>query len=67
MEKAFRKIERFLEQHPSINTSESENDVEKLDGKPQLQAITTETTAIKVNAVLSTPSAFPGEALPAVD
>ena len=67
MKKACRKIERFLEQHPSIDTSESENEVEELDRNPTLPAITTETTAIKTNTVLSIPSAFLGETFPTVD
>ena len=60
MEKAFRKIEQFLERHPSINTSDIENEVEELDGNPQLQAIMTEMTTTKVDTLLSIPSAFPG-------
>ena len=67
MENLIRKIERFLKQHSIIDTSESENKVEELDGNPTLQAITLETTATKVNTVLSTPSAFVGETFPAVD
>ena len=67
MEKSFRKIEPFLERYQSIDTSESENEVEELVGNPQLQAITTETTTEKMNTVLSIPSAFKGETFPAVD
>ena len=67
MENLIRKIERFLKQHSIIDTSESENKVEELDGNPTLQAITLETTATKVNTVLSTLSAFVGETFPAVD
>ena len=57
MKKAFRKIVRFLERQPSINTNESENVVEELNGNPQLQAIMTEMTTTKSNTVLSIPSA----------
>ena len=67
IEKAFRKIERFLERHPSINTSENENEMEELEGNPQLQAITTEMTTTKVKTVLSIPSAFPEATFQAED
>ena len=68
MEKALRKIEKFLERHPSFDTSESGvTEVKELDGETRLQAIPTETTTTKMNAVLSIPSAFKDETFPAVD
>ena len=57
MEKTFRKIEKFLERHPSLDTSESgDNEEEELDGETQMQAITMETTTLKKITVLSIPS-----------
>ena len=67
MEKTFRKMDQFLERHPSINSSESGDEVEKLDANPQLQAITTETTTTKTNTIFSILSAFPRESFPTVD
>ena len=67
MEKAFRKINNFLERHPSIDTSESgDTEVNELDGETRLQAITTETTTTNMNTVLFIPSAFKGETFLAV-
>ena len=67
MKKTFRKMERFLERHPSNNSRESGDEAEELDANPQVQPITIETTTTKTNTILSIPSAFPGESFPTVD
>ena len=54
-----RKIQKLSERQPS-NTS-SEDEVEYLIGKRNLNASPTETNSTKLNTILSIPSNFPGE------
>ena len=65
MDKSIRKIQKFSERHPSIISSEDE--VEELMRKVNLNASTTEMNSTKTNIILSIPSQFPEETFPAVN
>ena len=57
-----------MKRHPSIDTSDSGDDrVEEVNGETKLHAITTETSSLKTNIVLSIPSEIKGESFPPVD
>ena len=66
MDKNIRKWQKFLQQHPSLNSSSDE--IEELtQNTVSLEAITEETKSVRTNTTLSLPSAFKGETLPPVD
>ena len=60
-----RKWQKFLKQHPSLNSSSDE--IEELPPNVSLEAVTKETRSIRTNTTLSLPSAFKGETVPSVD
>ena len=61
-----RKWQKFLQQHPSLNSSSDE--IEELpQNNVSLEAITRETKSVRTNTTLSLPSAFKGETIPPVD
>ena len=61
-----RKWQKFLQQHPSLNSSSDE--IEELPpNNVSLEAITMETKSVQTNTTLSLPSAFQGETIPPVD
>ena len=66
MDKSMRKWQKFLQQHPSLNSSTDE--IEELpQNTVSLEAITKETKSIRTNTTFSLPSAFKGETIPPVD
>ena len=66
MDKNMRKWQKFLQQHPSLNSSSDE--IEELpQNNVSLEAITKETKSVHTNTTLSLPSAFKGETIPPVD
>ena len=60
-----RKWQKFLLEHPSLNSSSDEN--EELPPNVSLGAVTKETRSIRTKTTLSLPSAFKGETVPPVD
>ena len=61
-----RKWQKFLQQHPSLNSSSDE--IEELpQNTVSLEAITKETKSVRTNITLSLNSAFKGETIPPVD
>ena len=66
MDKNMRKWQKFLQQHPCLNSSSDE--IEELpQNTVSLEDITKETKPVRTNALLSLPSAFKGETIPPVD
>ena len=66
MDKNKRKWQKFLQQHPSLNSSSDE--IEEIpQNTVSLEAITKETKSVRINTTLSLPSAFKGEKIPHVD
>ena len=65
MDRSMRKWQKFLQQHPSLNSSSDE--IEELPPNVSLEAVTKETRSIRTNTTLSLPSAFKGETVPPVD
>ena len=65
MDRSMRKWQKFLKQHPSLNSSS--NEIEELPQNVFLEAVTKETKSIRTNATLSLPSAFKCETIPPVD
>ena len=65
MDQSMRKWQKFLKQHPSLNSSSDE--IEELPPNVSLEAVTKETRSIRTNTTLSLPSAFKGETIPPVD
>ena len=66
MDKNMRKWQKFLQQHPSLDSSSDE--IEQLtQNTVSLKAITKETKSVRTNTTLSLPSAFKGETIPPVD
>ena len=65
MDQSMRKWQKFLKQHPSLNSSSDE--IEELPPNVSLEAVTKETRFIRTNTTLSLPSAFKGETVPTVD
>ena len=66
MGKSMRKWQKFLPQHPSLNSSSDE--IEELpQNTVSLEAITKETKSVRTNTTFSLPSAFKGETIPPVD
>ena len=65
MDRSMRKWQKFLKQHPSLNSSS--NAIEELPPNVSLEANTKETKSIRTNSTLSLPSAFKGETIPPVD
>ena len=64
-DRSMRKKQKFLKQHPSLNSSRDE--IEELPQNVSLEAVTKETKSIRTNTTLSLPSAFKGETIPPVD
>ena len=65
MDRSMHKWQKFLKQHPSLNSSSKE--IEELPPNVSLEAITKETRSIRTNTTLSLPSEFKGETVPPVD
>ena len=65
MDRSMRKRQKFLKQHPSLNSSSDE--IEALLPNVSLEAVTKETRSIRTNTTLSLPLAFKGETVPPVD
>ena len=65
MDRSMRKWQKFLKQHPSLNSSS--NEIEELPPNVSLEAVTKETKSIRTNTTLSFFSAFKGETVPPVD
>ena len=66
MDKNTRKWQKFLQQHPSLNSSSDEIEIE-IVVVMKLEAITEETRSVRTSTTLSLPSAFKGETIPPVD
>ena len=67
MDRIFKKFRQFLNRHPSLHSSSDEIKEIPVTTTASLEAITKESRSIKTNTVLSLPSAFAGETIPAVD
>ena len=66
MDKHMRKWQKFLQQHPSLNSSSDE--IEELPpNNESLEAIIKETKSVRTNTTLSLTLAFKGETIPPVD
>ena len=65
MDRSMRKWQKFLKQHPSLNSSSDE--IEELPPNVSLEAVTKETRSFRTNTTLSLPSEFKGETVRPVD